>query len=255
MAKTKDTKTELAPRSSTSALMATADGYASTDTRGKEGITGDDLRLPFLAIAQKTSKALDPSEGTYLEGLKFLDLYNTETREIYGSTPLYFLPLLHRKRAHLRSADNKLEREPRDWNDPRVTWQGARELGLTKPEGVRIYDWVVLLLPSFEMVVISFMSKSFGAGQSLATFVKTRPGPAFAGRYQIRAILDKNELGNFGKFLVIPAGKPDAREAEFAATAYDSIKGRTFIVEEQEVADDPPATERAIDAVHEAVPF
>ena len=255
MSDTKEIATTFRPP--VSEVLAVAEGYDRSDTRGKEGITSEDLRLPFLAIAQKTSKALDATEGVYIEGLKFLDLYNSETRQVYGPGPLRFIPLLHRKRAHLRASNGLLEREVLDWNDPRVTWEGAREAKLDKPEGVRIYDWVVLLMPTFELVVISFMSKSFGAGQSLTTFVQMRPGPAFSGQYAIKSVSDENDSGKFGKFHVVPAGKPAPEEAEFAASVYETIKGKKLVVDDPEgaAADEGVATERATDGVRDPVSF
>lgn len=239
----------------TSSVLATVEGYDPKDLRGKEGITAEDLRLPFLAIAQKTSKALDASEGAYMEDLKFLDMYNSETKEIYGPGPLRFLPIRHRKRANLLTEDNKFGDQV-DWNDPRVIppWApGSPNKDIEDLEGVRVYDWAVLLLPSFQLVVVSFKSKSFPAGQSLATFVQTRNGPAFAGQYVLRSILDKNIHGNFGKFQVIPDGKPDPAAAEFAEQVYESIKDKAIVVTDDEPVVEEVATERA--SVREPVPF
>lgn len=224
-------------------VMATTEGYDQTDTRGKEGITSEDLRLPFLAIAQKTSKAIDPTEGTFIDGLKFMELYNTETRVNYGAGPIKFLPLMHRKRAHLRGENGLLQREPLAWDDPRVTWDGARAAGQEKPEGLRIYDWVVLLLPNFDLVVISFMSKGFPAGQSLTTFVQMRQGPAFSGQYELLVGPDQNESGKFGKFLVRPAGKAEPQDAEFAAAVYETVKGKTLVVDVEAVQEREPGSD------------
>jgi hypothetical protein len=223
----------LATTSQSTSVMAIASNAKAHDNRGTENIDSSDVRLPFIAIAQKTSKAIDPTEGKYIEGLKFLDMYNSETREIYGQGPIHFIPINLRKRAHLLKENGTLG-EPVAWDDPRVTWDGAREAGNEKPEGQRIYDWAVLLLPSMELVVLSFRSTSFGAGKSLNGFVRMRK-PSFAGRYALSVTLDKNEKGSFGKFQVQPAGKPTDDQFEYAESVYETIKDQKITTTEDDV--------------------
>ena len=227
--------TEVARRN-TSAL-AIADNAKAGDTRGTENIDSSDVRLAFIAIAQKTSKAIDPTEtGKFIEGLKFLDMYNSETREIYGQGPIKFLPIVLRKRAALLKENGTLG-EAVDWNDPRVTWEGAKDAGHDKPEGQQIYDWAVLLLPSYELVVISFRSKSFSAGKSLNGFVKMRK-PSFAGQYELLVEADKNDKGSFGKFAVRPAGKPTNDQFDYASDVYNTIANSNITIA-GEGADEP----------------
>lgn len=224
--------TALATREANTA-MAVADKAVAGDTRGTENIDSDDVRLPFLAIAQKTSKAIDRTDGAYIQGLEFLQLYNSETRENYGDGPVEFLPIAMRKRAHLVD-ENGRNGELIEWDDPRATWEGAKAAGREKPEGRRIYDWVVLLVPSMEMVVVSFAGKSFGAGKSLNGFVKIRK-PSFAGKYLLSVAPDENDAGKFGKFTVRPAGKPTDDQFDYAAAAYDSIQGKTIVTDAEPV--------------------
>lgn len=223
--------TELVQRASSA--MAIADNAKAGDNRGTENIDSSDVRLPFIAIAQKTSKAIDPTEtGKFIEGLKFLDMYNSETRQNYGKGPLEFIPVVMRKRAALMKENGQLG-EAVDWDDPRVTWEGAQEAGRDKPEGQRIYDWAVLLVPSMELVLVSFRSKSFGAGKSLNGFVKVRK-PSFAGKYKLIVARDENAKGAFGKFELQPAGKPDDAQFEWAEQVYASISQANITSSEEE---------------------
>lgn len=243
--------TALAP-SIASQTFATVAGYDKTDTRGKEGITSEDLRLPFLSLAQKTSKALDATEDSHIDGLTFGDMYNTETKDIYGRGPLTFIPLRHRKRAYLPDENGRMG-DQIEWNDRRCdwpdekgkkAWEDAGKKGKPKPEGVRVYDWVVLLmLPDGpQLAVISFKSKSFTAGQSLTTFVSMVKGPAFTAQFQVSSILDQNDAGKFAKFGIQPAGKPTAEEIAFADSVYESVKDKNLVVEDHEPGDDPQPT-------------
>lgn len=217
-------ETALATRSANTA-MAVADGAVAGDSRGTENIDNEDVRLPFLSIAQKTSKALDRSEGDYIKDLEFGQMYNSETREIYGEGPVEFIPLAMRKRAHLL-LESGLNGEEISFDDPR----GDYNPNIDKPIARRIYDWVVLLVPSMEMAVVSFYGKSFGAGKSLNGFTKIRK-PSFAGKYKLSTSIGKNEKGSFGKFKVQPAGKPTDDEFQFAEQAYNVVAQANIVTD------------------------
>lgn len=228
-----------------SQTFAPLEGFDENSVDGKEGITSEDLRLPFLAIAQKTSKAVDDTDDAYIDGLKFGMMYNTETKDIYGQGPIEFLPLRHRKRAYLPDENGRMG-EQIEWGDPRCAWPTEEEkaAGKDKPEGVRVYDWVVLLLLESgpQLAVVSFKSKSFAAGQSLTTFVSMIRGAAYTGKFKISVQLDENEAGKFGKFAVAPAGKPTTEEATFAKEIYESVKDRKLAVaDENDAVPEAPA--------------
>lgn len=223
--------------------FAPLEGFESTADDGKEGIDSGDLRLAYLSIAQKTSKAIDSTEDSYIDGLSFGDMYNSQLKEIYGRGPVYFLPLLHRKRAYLPDANGRMG-EQIEWKDRRCEWPdeagraayvAANKKGKPKPEGVRVYDWVVLLYTDdgLKLAIVSFKSKSFGAGQDLTTFVSMiRNGGSYTAKFAISAAFDENDAGKFAKFVVAPAGKPTVEEATFAREIYASVKDAKLAVED-----------------------
>jgi hypothetical protein len=217
------------PESTTSAALAVADRAVAGDSRGTEGIDSEDVRLPFLSIAQKTSEALERGTAKYIEGLEFAQMYNSETQAIYGES-VEFIPVAMRKRACLVLENGRMGEEIA-WDDKRASWDEARAQNRKKPEALQIYDWIVVLLPSFETAVVSFKSKSFGAGKSLNGFVKLRK-PSFAGKYVLATVRDKNDSGPFAKFAVRPAGKPSDVEFEFAETVYNSVKDQKVVTNE-----------------------
>lgn len=235
----------------TAAQFGTLDGYKADDSRGKEGITSEDLRLPFLSLAQKTSKALDETEDAHIEGLTFGDMYNSELKTVYGKTAIEFIPLSLRKRAYIPDANGRMG-ESIAWDDPRCDWPSEEQKkswttdgkkGKPKPEGVRVMDFVVLLVleEGPQLAVISFKSKSFGAGQSLATFISMTKGPSFTSKYKVGSVLDTNDAGKFAKFAVQPAGKPTAEMAQFAEAMYESVRGKKIATEDPEGTTDEPA--------------
>lgn len=230
--------------------FTTLEGFDSKSRRGKEGIESSDMKLAYLSAAQKTSKAIDETEDAYIEGLAFGDMYNSESQEIYGKGPITFLPLLHRKRAYLPDANGRMG-EAIDWNDPRCDWPTEEEKknwtgkGKPKPEGVRVYDWVIIPKINGELqgapMVLSLKSKSFAAGQTLATFVNMVPGDAFTAQFNVKSVIDSNDAGKFVKFTVQPAGKPTVEEARAAEAWYEIVKGKNILVEEDKEETDEPA--------------
>lgn len=232
MAKTKtaDTTEALAVvDSGPGGALAVADGFEKNDSRGKEGIGSGDVTLPFIALVQKTSKQIDPSESKYIEGSKFLDLFNSITNENYGPGPVEFIPIILKKHAiEFNPFDSGGGIKDRDvpWDDERCQFNGDE-----KPSATRFYDWAVLLLPSMELVVLSFKSTNIGVAKQFQQLVQLRPGPAFAGKYAVKSALGKNNFGTFAKFAITPAGKPAPEQVSFAQEVYDGLKGVNIVVD------------------------
>lgn len=230
------------PQGIAAQTFAAMEGFSADDVRGKEGITSADLRLPFLSLAQKTSGALDATEDSYIDGLTFGDFYNSETSQIYGKEPLRIIPLFHRKRAYLPDEKGRMG-DPIAWDDARCGWptkeqaekrKAAGDKHFDKPEGMQVYDWVVLLMIPDDgptLAIVSFKSKSFKAGQQLVTFVSMVKGPTFSAQYLLGTALETNEAGKFAKFTVKPAGKPSPEEAQYAGEVYESVKDKNLVTE------------------------
>lgn len=230
--------------------FAPMEGYGKDDLRGKEGITAADWKPAFLCIAQQTSKVIDVDDDAHIVGIRVADIYNSETKVNFGRGPIEFQLLRHRKRAYLPDENGRMG-EDIPWDDPRCewpteeekkTWQGK---GKPRPEGVRCYDWVVLLLNGDfpELAVITFKSKSFGAGQTLAKWAGMLQGPAFTAKFRLTSQKQENDAGKFGVFAVATAGKPTPEQASFAAKIYDQIANKDIPTDDH--VDDAPETEGA----------
>lgn len=238
--------------------FAPMEGYDKNDVSGKEGITAADWKPAFLCIAQLTSAVKDETGDAYIKGIVLGDIYNSETKEVYGKGPVEFQLLRHRKRAYLPDENGRMGEEIA-WDDPRCEWPTEEEKrdwkgkGKPHPEGVRVYDWVVLLMTG-ELAVISFKSKSFGAGQTLTKWAGMVQGPVFTAKFALKSVLKENEAGKFGVFTVETAGKPTKEQAEFAAKIYDQIKDRVIPTEEAAGAGDDDAPENNASPASEGAP-
>jgi len=64
--------------------------------RGNENVDMSDMVIPRIEVAQALSKCLKESDPNYIEGAKQGDLYNTVTRENYGSA-IKVVPIVFKK--------------------------------------------------------------------------------------------------------------------------------------------------------------
>lgn len=240
-------------------------GLALGDEAGLESIDKYEV-VPFLALAQKTSKAIDPSETEkYIKGLTFGSMYNSGSQEIYGTAPISFIPVRVNERAHLKKEDGTLG-EPVDFNDPRVTWDGARAAGREKPEGVQIIDWAALLVRedgSLEKIMISFQSTNFKTGKNLCTAVKRfRDKARMAGKgfrsyqliFSVGAVLKQAGQNKWAQFVLKHEGFTTAGEFGVANEWFEASKDRAITTAEHE----PEAAEAEVveaQIADDAIPF
>lgn len=232
---TEDTRLATQGSSAIADTFKPMEGFDANDVSGKEGITAADWKPAFICIAQPTSAVKDDSGDAYIEGIKVGDIYNSETKQVFGKGPVEFQLLRHRKRAYLPDENGRMGEEI-PWDDQRCEWPTEEEKrdwkgkGKPHPEGVRVYDWVVLVLNGAfpELAVISFKSKSFGAGQILTKWAGMIQGPAFAAKFHLTSQLKENDAGKFGVFSVATAGKPTPEQAAYAKKIYDAIKDKVI---------------------------
>jgi hypothetical protein len=91
--KDKEPGKEVAKRTAPGALAQNV--YDADDlAQGFEGITGEDLLIPFLAILQKGSPAVDETLPGYIPGAKAGMIINTVTQDLYaGDEGIMIIPL------------------------------------------------------------------------------------------------------------------------------------------------------------------
>lgn len=231
--------TALTPVSAAGAL-AVAETTDARDARGKENITRSDMQLPRLAIAQQLSPALDPDKPEYIDGLKLRDLYNTVTQEIYGPGPLSFVVIRLDKRGIEFDADGNIVDFDVPLNDPRLQFTTGADGSREKPQATLFYDYLIVLVPSQELVVLSMKGTATKTAKKLNSYLQIRKGPAWAGQYTVEAVKDQRGQYTFGNFLIKPNGATPPDVVEFASTVYDNLQGvRISTDREVDPADNP----------------
>lgn len=228
MAKKKDEETK-ALATTGSAAMAVADGVDTKDTRGKEGITTEDVTLPRVSVCQNNSPEKDEDDAKYIPELGEGDVFNTLTQQIYGDkeVKLRFVVVRPLKRAMEFDGDRKVVDYNVPWDDPRcefTTDNGQR----VKPVATRFYDYVVYLPDFGEVAMLSFSNTKMKAAKKLNSLIALRPGPSWAGTYTLSIVKEENDKGKFFNFVVNPAGKTDAETLTEADRYYEQFKTATI---------------------------
>lgn len=210
---------------------------AAGDTRGTEHLTKDDLQMPRLALAQKTSHEIDPTDPKYIDGLKFTDLFNSLTSEIYGKGPMEFVIV----RA---DAPRYMEFTPLDQgggvkdfnvpaNDPRTQFTTDVEGKSVPPVATKFYDFVILMLPTLEPIALSFKSTGLKVARQLNALMKFRGGPIFMGKYRLSTGTAVSPKGTYAVFQVKNAGNVDEDTYRIAEQAYESFKDREIVIDRE----------------------
>jgi hypothetical protein len=194
------------------------------DTRGAEHITRDDVRLPQLKLAQGISPQVTEGNAELIKDLKPGDYFNDLTKQIYGRGPLEFVVLRG-------DAPKYIEFVPRDQGtgikdfdvkpgDPRTKFTTDPATGKSiKPAASKIYDFVIMLLPSMEMMTFSLSSASLKPATQLNAFIAMRNAPIFAGKYSITTVPKAVPKGTYYAHVI----QNSAIESEFSAKDGDKV--------------------------------
>jgi hypothetical protein len=249
----------LVPQNQTSMMKTELPDYlAPTAAEGSEHIERDDMLLPRLALAQKISYELESSHEKFIDGLKEGELFNTVSKNIYGSGPIEFVIIrADRPRFvefHPRASGGGIKDIDVPANDPRTQFTKGPNGETVPPVATKFYDFIVLLLPSTpgvtepEMIGLSFKSTGLKTARLLNTLVQQRgKRPIYAGKYVIGVSKAKNAKGIYHVYTVknspfaneFSANKEDPRMSGwvsqdvfgFAKEQFEAMKDRIINID------------------------
>lgn len=174
-------------------------------SEGKENIGREDLAIPRLALAQKMSPEIDPEQkDRFIEGLKIGDLFNSQTKQIYGPGPLEFVPLFIGAPRYIEFNSREPNSGIKDMNvpanDPRTQWGSGPD---GKPLATKFYSYIVLLLPQLEIIGLSFKSSGLKTAKALNMLISNRKkAPIYAGKYMIGTATAQGPKGPYKIYTV-----------------------------------------------------
>ena len=186
---TDEPKTDALAKPLQGALAPAPDYFKKGDQRGLEDTVQSDINIPRLALAQALSPQVTEGDPNRIEGLKVGDLFNSVTGQIYGRE--VFVQVLRKmpKRAmeFYPIEDGGGVKDPNvPLNDSRLLWNNkAANRKDQKPKATLFRDFIVVILPSREMISLSFKSSGLTVATTLWGLVTMRNRPVFAGRYRI----------------------------------------------------------------------
>lgn len=177
-------------------------------SEGKENIGREDLAIPRLALAQKMSPEIDPEQpDKFIEGLKIGDLFNNQTKENYGPGPLEFVVLYIAPPKWIEFNSPEPGSGIKDMDvphdDPRTRWtKGADGKGI-KPAATKFYNFIVMLLPNFEIIGLSFKSTGLKVATKLNLLITNRrKAPIYAGKYVLGTATAQGPKGPYKIYTV-----------------------------------------------------
>ena len=207
--------------------------YAGS-TEGTDHMSREDLKLPRLAIAQKMSPQLDEQDGKYVEGLKFLDLFNDLTGQIYGKGPIRFsVARADAPRAVEFAKDGSVVDFDVPLTDPRVEFFTDQDGKRQKPLATKFYDYVVILWESNEVLALSLKGTGIRAAVLLNSLIKLRAAPVWTGVYELAVGRKEGAEGTYGVHQFRNAGFVSEDEAVFAKQMFETLKDRKLVVERE----------------------
>lgn len=174
---------EIAKQTADTAIAARPDYIAKGDLRGLEDITKKDMLVPFLGLAQPLSHQVIEGDPKFVEGMKPGDLYNSVTGQNYGREVTVQIV----RKDKLRAMQFKSQEQGGGVLDPdvsllddRLKWGPNGE----KPVATLFRDYIAIILPSHEMIALSFKSSGIAVAKRLNWLLGQRP-PIFAGLFVI----------------------------------------------------------------------
>lgn len=238
--------------------LAEAPAWLDSGSEGTEHITKDDMQMPRFAIAQKSSPQVDPDSSQYIEGLEIGQFFNTLTGKIYGDGDMEqeFMVLRADPPRYIEFAPREEGGGVRDMNvpanDPRTQFTTDDKGKPVKPIATKFYDFVVMLLPSKEVVAMSWKSTAIKAAKELNGLIMDRRKPIYTGRYVITNVRKENAKGVFYVPVIRSAGTmsdpargwaPDPETQALAKKIHLQLQGKTLDIDREGVHDDEGDTD------------
>jgi hypothetical protein len=224
----------------TQSMMQRPDFLQAGDTRGTDHIGRDDLAMPRLALAQQMSPEVQKGDPKHIPGLEVGNLFNTLTKQIYGEGPLDFTIVRADRPRWVEFIPREEGGGIKDINvpanDPRTLFRTDPVTGKSMPPvATQFYDYVAMLLPSREIIAISFKGTGIKVAKQLNALMKLRNAPSFAGRYTLRTWMERNAKGTYAVYRVENSSTPWVEKDVFdqASQIYDAIKDKTLIIERE----------------------
>ena len=154
--------------------LAVSSKVDRNDARGTENIGADDITLPRLAVAQKTSPQLEPDKNDYIDGLRLFEMYNSLTGERYGNGPVEIVVVRLDKKGMQFDKDNNVVDFDVPLDDSRLKFTTGPNGERIKPVATLFYNFIVLIGDEAEPAVFSLKGTGVKTAKKLNSLIQIR---------------------------------------------------------------------------------
>lgn len=222
--------------------------YVPESTEGTEHITRQDIKLPRLVLAQSVSPQVLEGNAALIPGLKPGDFFNDLTQQIYGRVTLEFCIIRGDKPKYMEFTPREQGGGVIDANvpanDPRTLWTTGPDGKPVKPRATKIYDYVLVLLPSMEMLAFSLSSSGLKTATALNGLIAFRKAPIYMGKYSVTASVKAGPKGQYFAHVIKNAGWIPEAIMPAVKDMFERIKDQTLdIARDEDTTFDPEALE------------
>ena len=215
--------------------------YIPQDSRGTEHLTKDDIQIPRIGLAQGLSPQIQEGDPKFIPGLKMGDMFNSLTGFNFKRGPIEFTIVRADPPRGVEFFPLDAGGGVKDFdvplNDPRMQFTTTEDGKRKKPQATKFYDYILLLIPSGEMIALSLKGTGLKVAKSLNALMKLRGAPIFTGKYVLTSALEKKDKYTYGVYRVQNAeDRWVTRDMMiYAETIFNNIKDREIIVERETV--------------------
>lgn len=212
------------------------------DFRGAENISKDDIQMPRIGLAQALSPQIEESDPKHIPGLGKGDMFNNLTQTVYGKELIFTVIRSDKPRGiefHPLASGGGIKDFNVPLDDPRMQFGPNGEV----PIATKFYDYVVMLLPSREIVALSMKGSNLKTARQLNSMIKFRQAPSFSCKFKINSVVQKNSKGTFSVFTVSNDGWVDEDTYLYGEGVYEQIKDKTLDIEREPGVDEELASD------------
>jgi hypothetical protein len=206
---------------------------------GSEDMERNDITLPRLALCQSLTPQKKKTNPNYIPELEDGMFFNTVTGEIYGES-LEVVPLFFGKsriffedinkgggmKCQSLNAKNGGKLHPDSCEScPHAQWEE------NKPTCGLYYNYVSLVYPRMELIVVSMKSTALKVARSWNSMIRLTNLPMFAKVYNISSAEETKNQNTYSQFKIAPKKYVDQEFFAAAKTFFEDLHEKNIEVD------------------------
>mgnify|MGYP004449352613 FL=1 len=243
-----------------------AEAFEADSGSGFEGVTTDDLQIPFIRLIQALSPQIDKSDSNYIQGSGAGDIFNTVTKQHWaGDEGVVVLPALFQMKllefiprtqgggfvGELSPTSDDVKNAHRDEDSGMELLPSGNELVRT----AQYYVKIVHDDGTLESAILDMKKTQLKKSRAWLTLMQMQKHngkalPMFANTYRLTSVKDENDKGKWFNWSIAKEGSVPSIEA------YNEAKEMHQSVVSGELAIAPPQNLEQIENQSDSdVPF